>query len=57
MEPELERAGYAGILEIDLDPEAPLDLTPPPQRSRLAGFMGRARRLAARSTRPGRALD
>jgi hypothetical protein len=57
MEAELERAGYAGILELDLDPEQPLDLTPPPQRSRLAGFMGRARRLAARSARPGRALD
>jgi hypothetical protein len=57
MEEELRRAGYAGILEIDLDPEEPLDLTPPPQRSRLAGFMGRARRLAARSARPGRALD
>ncbi len=53
MAPELEGAGYGGILELDLDPEEPLDLTPPPQRSRLAGFMGRARRRAARSSGRG----
>jgi Sulfotransferase family len=57
MEPELERSGYAGLLELDLDPDTPLDLTPPEPRSRLAGFMGRARRRARRSERPGRALD
>jgi Sulfotransferase family len=43
LESELEQAGYAEILEVDPD-AAPLDLAPPPQRSRLAGFMGRARR-------------
>jgi len=43
LEPQLEQAGYSEILE--LDPErASLDLAPPPPRSRLAGFMGRARR-------------
>lgn len=43
MQPELERAGYGEIAA--LDPESlPLDLTPPPATSRLAGFMGRARR-------------
>ena len=43
LEPQLEQAGYCEILE--LDPErASLDLAPPPPRSRLAGFMGRARR-------------
>jgi hypothetical protein len=46
MEAELEAAGYGELLE--LDPEAaPLDLTPPPRRSRLSGFMGRARRRLA----------
>jgi hypothetical protein len=49
MEPELERSGYAGLLELDRDPEVPLDLTPPAPRSRLAGFMGRARRRARRA--------
>jgi hypothetical protein len=48
MEPELEAAGYGGILELDLHSDEPLDLTPPPPRSRLAGFMGRARRRARR---------
>lgn len=43
LKPELERAGYAEILEVDPDP-GPLDLTPPPPRSRLSGFMGRAKR-------------
>jgi hypothetical protein len=57
MEPALERAGYAGLLELDLSPDEPLDLTPPEPRSRLAGFMGRARRRARRAERPGRALD
>jgi Sulfotransferase family len=45
LEPQLGEAGYAGILELDPD-EEPLDLTPPPPRSRLSGFMGRARRRA-----------
>jgi hypothetical protein len=49
VEPELEAAGYAGILELDLDADQPLDLTPPAPRSRLAGFMGRARRRARRT--------
>jgi hypothetical protein len=49
LEPELEAAGYAGILELDLDSDEPLDLTPPAPRSRLAGFMGRARRRARRA--------
>ncbi len=44
MEPELEAAGYAEILELEPPPGEPLDLTPPPPRSRLAGIMGRARR-------------
>ncbi len=44
MEDELERSGYAGILGLEGDSEEPLDLTPPPPRSRLSGFMGRARR-------------
>ncbi|MFL5869582.1 MAG: sulfotransferase [Solirubrobacterales bacterium] len=48
MEPELDAAGYGGILELDLESEQPLDLTPPEPRSRLAGFMGRARRRARR---------
>jgi len=43
MQGELERAGYAEILELE-GPGEELDLTPPEQRSRLAGFMGRARR-------------
>jgi Sulfotransferase family len=43
LEPELERAGYDEILELDPDGAA-LDLTPPAPRSRLSGFMGRARR-------------
>jgi hypothetical protein len=46
LEPELRRAGYEEILELDPG-EAPLDLTAPPPRSRLAGFMGRARRRLA----------
>jgi hypothetical protein len=49
MEPELEAAGYAGLLELDLDCDEPLDLTPPEPRSRLAGFMGRAVRRARRA--------
>jgi Sulfotransferase family len=48
MEPELRRAGYAGILDLDADPDEPLDLSPPPPRSRLAGLVGRARRRARR---------
>jgi hypothetical protein len=51
MKPTLERAGYEGILELDPEPAQPLDLTPPPPRSRLAGFMGRARRAARRAER------
>ena len=43
MERELERAGYAEILELEA-PGTDLDLTPPEPRSRLAGFVGRARR-------------
>jgi sulfotransferase family protein len=46
MEEELKRAGYAEILELEPQPGEPLDLTPPAARSRLAGFMGRARRRA-----------
>ncbi len=46
LEPALEGAGYGEILRLDGDAE--LDLTPPPARSRLAGFMGRARRSAQR---------
>jgi hypothetical protein len=63
MESELERAGYADILDLDPDPDTPLDLTPPPRRSRLAGLMGRARRASraggsrARSDSPDRSLD
>ena len=41
---ELERAGYAEILELEPAPGEPLDLSPPAPRSRLAGFIGRARR-------------
>ncbi len=44
MEPELHAAGYAEILDLEPEPGEPLDLTPPAPRSRLAGFMGRARR-------------
>ncbi len=44
MEDALTRAGYAEILELAPADAPPLDLTPPPARSRLAGFMGRARR-------------
>jgi hypothetical protein len=47
LEPELERAGYAEILELDPD-RSPLDLAPPPPRSRLSGFIGRARRRSRR---------
>jgi hypothetical protein len=47
MEDELRRAGYAEILELDPAPGEPLDLTPPAAASRLAGFMGRARRRLA----------
>ncbi len=45
-ENELERAGYGEILALDPDGE-PLDLTPPPARSRLSGFIGRAKRRLA----------
>ncbi len=41
---ELELAGYEAILEHTDAGGPQLDLTPPPARSRLAGFMGRARR-------------
>ena len=44
LEPELMRAGYGEVLELEPGEAEPLDLTPPPQRSKLAGFMGRARR-------------
>jgi Sulfotransferase family len=44
MEPELKAAGYGEILELEPAPGEPLNLTPPAARSRLAGFMGRARR-------------
>jgi hypothetical protein len=46
MEEEVERAGYGEVLELEPGEAEPLDLTPPPQRSKLAGFMGRARRRA-----------
>jgi hypothetical protein len=46
MDDELRRAGYEEILELEPEPGQPLDLTPPAARSRLAGFMGRARRRA-----------
>ena len=58
--PSCEAAGYGEILELEPEPGEPLDLTPPAPRSRLAGFMGRARgagaadrrrRSAGRSTR------
>ena len=44
MEPELERAGYAEVLDLEPAPGEPLDLEPPVAGSRLSGFMGRARR-------------
>jgi len=44
MEPAIERAGYGDVLELEDAPGEPLDLDPPAARSRLAGFMGRARR-------------
>lgn len=44
MERELEQAGYEEILELAAADGPPLDLAPPPARSRLSGFMGRARR-------------
>ena len=44
MEEELERAGYAEILDLEEAPGEPLDLEPPAAKSRLAGLMGRARR-------------
>jgi hypothetical protein len=47
MEPEITAAGYGEILELEPPPGEPLDLTPPAPRSRLAGFMGRARRRLA----------
>lgn len=57
MEAELERAGYSEILDLEPAPGEPLDLTPPPRRSRLAGFMGRARRRERANRSPGPALD
>jgi hypothetical protein len=47
MQDALERAGYGSILELEEAPGEPLDLTPPEQPSRLAGFMARARRRLA----------
>lgn len=47
MEPALERSGYVEILTLDPAPGEPLDLTPPPAKSRLSGFIGRARRRPA----------
>ena len=44
IEDELREAGYGEILELEPEPGEPLDLTPPPARSRLSGFIGRARR-------------
>jgi hypothetical protein len=45
----LRAAGYAEILELEAGDPQPLDLAAPPQRSRLAGLIGRARsRLAER---------
>jgi hypothetical protein len=43
LEPALERAGYAELLELDPD-RSPLDLAPPRPPSRLSGFIGRAKR-------------
>jgi Sulfotransferase family len=48
IEGALERAGYGAILELEEAPGEPLDLTPPPRPSKLAGFMGRARRRTRR---------
>jgi hypothetical protein len=53
MEGELERTGYGNILTLEPGPGEPLDLSPPPRRSRLAGFMGRARRREGRFARRG----
>ena len=47
MQPELETAGYGEIAVLEPKPQ-PLDLTPPRPRSKLAGFMGRARRRTLR---------
>ena len=47
MEAELERAGYARDPRARPRRRPALDLTPPPARSRLSGFMGRARRRLA----------
>jgi hypothetical protein len=47
MERDLERSGYAEILRLEAAPGEPLDLSPPPAASKLAGFMGRARRRRA----------
>ena len=44
MEEQLEGAGYEGILRLEASGGPPLDLTPPPRRSRLFGLVGRARR-------------
>jgi len=54
MENAVRTAGYGEILEVDAADPQPLDLTPPPQRSRLAGFMGRARRRSLRANRAER---
>ncbi len=51
MEEEVERAGYGEILELEPGEPQDLDLTPPPQGSRLAGFMGRARQRARKLER------
>jgi Sulfotransferase family len=47
MEGALGRAGYGEILKLEDAPGEPLDLTPPERPSKLAGFMGRARRRLA----------
>ena len=54
MEEAVERAGYGEILALERGEPQPLDLTPPPPRSRLAGFMGRARRRSVRAGRGAR---
>ncbi|HEX2129158.1 MAG TPA: hypothetical protein VHF58_08065, partial [Solirubrobacterales bacterium] len=51
MEDEVARAGYAEVLDLEPGESQPLDLTPPPPRSRLAGFMGRARRRSRKLER------
>jgi hypothetical protein len=51
MEDEITRAGYGEILELERGEAEPLDLTPPPPASRLAGFMGRARRRSRKLER------